>query len=287
MRWADTTCMAWAGSWAMSSHRMAGGEPSQSWFLFGMEGGAFFAHSEGVYLICRDVDEHHRLQWDLAGDEIGQQMMALVKAANGLRRIYPSLRHGEVSHQTSAAAEYMSDWDITGSGNSPIMSHGVLVQVKILHEDRPNGVVAFERVDGLERIVTVINAGQSSWQGGEYGCWVGGGSFKEVFSSQVGLELLTYQALKPLIGQWPRARTGKHLTLTAVDCSGPPIWWLGRAEDERWRDGEHTRWQDVHLVAAAMHTCFRADCPIVEVGNTLSLYSDTCARCISTASVVA
>jgi hypothetical protein len=58
-------------------------------------------------------------------------------------------------------------------------------QVKILHEDRPNGVVAFERVDGLERIVTVINAGQSSWQGGEYGAWVGGGSFQEIFSSQV------------------------------------------------------------------------------------------------------
>ena len=60
------------------------------------------------------------------------------------------------------------------------------MKVKILHEDRPNGVVAFERVEGLERVVTVINAGQSSWQEGEYGCWVGGGSFREVFSSQVG-----------------------------------------------------------------------------------------------------
>ena len=63
------------------------------------------------------------------------------------------------------------------------------VQVKILHEDRPKGIVAFERVDGLERNVTVINLGQSSWQAGEYGCWVGGGSFKEVFSSQVGIVL--------------------------------------------------------------------------------------------------
>ena len=59
------------------------------------------------------------------------------------------------------------------------------VQVKILHEDRPNGVVAFERVDSLERLVTVINAGQSSWQGCEYGAWVGGGSFRQIFSSQV------------------------------------------------------------------------------------------------------
>ena len=69
------------------------------------------------------------------------------------------------------------------------------MKVKILHEDRPNGVVAFERVDGLERIVTVINAGQSSWQGGEYGCWVGGGSFREVFSSQVGMELPSRKSL--------------------------------------------------------------------------------------------
>lgn len=74
------------------------------------------------------------------------------------------------------------------------------MKVKILHEDRPNGVVAFERVDGLERLVTVINAGQSSWQEGEYGCWVGGGTFKEVFSSQVRgrpLELLERGATWP------------------------------------------------------------------------------------------
>ena len=50
--------------------------------------------------ICRDIDEHHRLQWDLAADEVGQQMMALVKAANGLRKTYPSLRHGEVQPWT-------------------------------------------------------------------------------------------------------------------------------------------------------------------------------------------
>jgi len=31
-------------------------------------------------------------------------------------------------------------------------------------QDRPNGVMAFERTDGSERIVTVVNAGRSSFQ---------------------------------------------------------------------------------------------------------------------------
>jgi len=31
-------------------------------------------------------------------------------------------------------------------------------------QDRPNGVMAFERTDGTERIVTVVNAGRSSFQ---------------------------------------------------------------------------------------------------------------------------
>lgn len=54
----------------------------------------------------------------------------------------------------------------------------------ILHEDRQNGVVAFERVhEGLPRMLIVLNAGQSSWAG-DYGAWVGGGSFRRVFSSQ-------------------------------------------------------------------------------------------------------
>ena len=115
-------------------------------------------------------------------------MMALVKAANGLRRAYPSLRHGEVCDQSkllfgdSVMGVCLHVGNVHGTNDSFSSGSG---KVKILHEDRPNGVVAFERVDGLERLVTVINAGQSSWQGGEYGCWVGGGTFNEVFSSQV------------------------------------------------------------------------------------------------------
>jgi len=99
-----------------------------------------------------DIDEHHSLQWDNAADDLGKRMMAAVTAANHLRLEHGALRKG---------------W------------------ANILHEDRPNGVVAFERVcEGEPRIVTVINAGRGSWQKGEYGVWVGGGSFEEVFSSQ-------------------------------------------------------------------------------------------------------
>lgn len=98
------------------------------------------------------VDEWHRAQWSLAEDEIGQGMMSLVSSANALRAKYPVLRYG---------------WP------------------NILHEDRPNGVMACERTaEGEPRIVAVINAGRSYWQAKEYGVWVGGGVFEEIFNSQ-------------------------------------------------------------------------------------------------------
>lgn len=57
-----------------------------------------------------------------------------------------------------------------------------------LHEDRPNGIMAYERAaEGTERIVAVVNAGRGSWQKGEYGVWVGGtGIMEEIYCSQVG-----------------------------------------------------------------------------------------------------
>ncbi|KAG1668585.1 hypothetical protein FOA52_007320 [Chlamydomonas sp. UWO 241] len=99
-----------------------------------------------------DVTNERRMQWDQSTDKIGQDMMAAVAAANALRKQYAVLRKG---------------W------------------ANILHEDRPNGVVAFERVfDGEPRIVCVINAGRKSFQSGDYGCWVGGGAFEQIYSSQ-------------------------------------------------------------------------------------------------------
>jgi hypothetical protein len=45
----------------------------------------------------------------------------------------------------------------------------------------------YERVvEGQERIVVIVNAGQQYWQRNEYGVWVGGGgTFSEIFCSQV------------------------------------------------------------------------------------------------------
>lgn len=48
---------------------------------------------------------------------------------------------------------------------------------------------SYERVaEGEARVIVVVNAGRKSWQDGEYGLWVaGGGSFKQVYCSQVRL----------------------------------------------------------------------------------------------------
>ncbi|KAG2484155.1 hypothetical protein HYH03_017036 [Edaphochlamys debaryana] len=102
-----------------------------------------------------DIEPYERrLQWAQSEDETGQHMMAAFAAANALRLQFPALRRG---------------W------------------ANILHEDRANGVVAFERVvEGETRIVAVINAGRKFWGGTEYGLWVGHaeGRMEEVFCSQ-------------------------------------------------------------------------------------------------------
>jgi hypothetical protein len=48
---------------------------------------------------------------------------------------------------------------------------------------------SYERVaEGEARVIVVVNAARGNWQGGEYGLWVGGGgSFKQVYCSQVRL----------------------------------------------------------------------------------------------------
>ncbi len=94
-----------------------------------------------------------RPQWQLSEDVHGQAMMRLVRETLGLRRAYGAIRRGGAN---------------------------------ILHEDRQNGVVAFERVaEGEARIVCVINASRGFWQKGNYGVWVGGGEFEQVYCSQV------------------------------------------------------------------------------------------------------
>lgn len=99
------------------------------------------------------TDEWHRLQWANVEDDIGRGMLAAVSDANRLRSQYPVLRYG---------------WS-----NS-------------IHEDRGSGVMGYERVaEGEARVIVVVNAARGSWQGGEYGLWVGGeGSFKQIYCSQ-------------------------------------------------------------------------------------------------------
>eukprot|EP00854_Cymbomonas_tetramitiformis_P019855 gene19855-23751_t len=92
-------------------------------------------------------DNERRLNWDLAVDDIGQRTIASVADVNELRKTYRALRLG---------------W------------------CNILHEDRMNGVLAFERaLEGEDRVVVVINAGLNYWQNNEYGVWVSGGVFEQ------------------------------------------------------------------------------------------------------------
>jgi 1,4-alpha-glucan branching enzyme len=78
--------------------------------------------------------------------------MTLCRETNNLRQKYPVLRMG---------------W------------------ANVLHEDRLNGVMAFERVhEDHSRMVIIVNAGQGNWQKTDYGAWVGGGNFQEVFNCQ-------------------------------------------------------------------------------------------------------
>lgn len=96
-------------------------------------------------------DADHGTKWELAEDNTGKAMLAFFSAANGMRWKWATLRKG---------------W------------------CNILHEDRQNGVLGFDRVyDGEERCICVLNAGQNHWAGKEYGLHVGDGRFEQIFCS--------------------------------------------------------------------------------------------------------
>lgn len=96
-------------------------------------------------------DADHSFNWGLAKDDIGVATVAFFGSANKMRETLPVLRKG---------------W------------------CNILHEDRQNGVLGFDRVyDGLERCICILNAGQTFWASTEYQVWVGGGRFAQVFCS--------------------------------------------------------------------------------------------------------
>jgi len=145
---------------------------------------------------ARNTDEWHRLQWDQAADEIGRQMLALFRNANALRRRFPALRRGGVAvlHEVRSlmraraagarraracgvpgrcvrrsACLALCDTCVQpaawlGSQCARGTAGRQLASIMWWLQDRPNGVMAFERTDGTERIVTVVNAGRSSFQ---------------------------------------------------------------------------------------------------------------------------
>eukprot|EP00884_Botryococcus_braunii_P002910 jgi/Botrbrau1/1261/Bobra.0163s0054.1 len=133
-----------------------------------------FMGTEHIQTGWWDISEERRINWDLAADEIGQQTLALFRDANKVRQGSGALRKGYTS---------------------------------ILHEDRPNGVMAFDRTDDSgERILAVVNAGRSLWAGGEYGVYVGSGVFQEILCSQA-----------PIYGGPPDVVSNSGRTLTAHD----------------------------------------------------------------------
>lgn len=98
-----------------------------------------------------DTTPERRPNWHLAQDAIGRGLLAAVGDANALRARFPALRSG---------------W--------PSMTH----------EDRPNGVMAWERnLPGEERVVAVVNAGRAGWSAGEYACFFGDGAYRQVYCS--------------------------------------------------------------------------------------------------------
>ena len=96
-----------------------------------------------------DCTPERRISWDLAKDTIGMQMMSALRDIHRLRAGSGALRYGGT---------------------------------RMLHEDRPNGVIGFERCDGKDRYYVLVNAGLKSF--GKYGAWAEYGVFQEVFCSQ-------------------------------------------------------------------------------------------------------
>lgn len=74
----------------------------------------------------------------------------------------------------------------------------------------------YERVAHDEaRVIVVVNAARHSWQAGDYGLWVGGGgSFKQVYCSQVSQP--AGQPMSALLARWWRERCAEWLQVSAA-----------------------------------------------------------------------
>ncbi|CAI5467795.1 unnamed protein product [Closterium sp. Yama58-4] len=112
-----------------------------------------FMGSESMHPRWWGVTPRDMLDWQYTEDAVGQQMQALVRAANGLRAGSAALQRGAF---------------------------------ETVHYDEVNCVIAFRRQADGETLLVVVNAGEAQWEKNDYGVRVGGGDrpYEEVFNSQ-------------------------------------------------------------------------------------------------------
>ncbi|CAI5944990.1 unnamed protein product [Closterium sp. NIES-64] len=112
-----------------------------------------FMGSETMHPRWWGVTPRDMLDWQYTEDAVGQQMQALVRAANGLRAASAALQRGAF---------------------------------ETVHYDEVNCVIAFRRQTESEALLVVVNAGEAQWEKADYGVRVGGGDqpYVEVFNSQ-------------------------------------------------------------------------------------------------------
>ncbi|CAI7906591.1 unnamed protein product, partial [Closterium sp. NIES-54] len=112
-----------------------------------------FMGSETMHPRWWGVTPRDMLDWQYTEDAVGQQMQALVRAANGLRAASAALQRGAF---------------------------------ETVHYDEVNCVIAFWRQTESETLLVVVNAGEAQWEKADYGVRVGGGDrpYVEVFNSQ-------------------------------------------------------------------------------------------------------
>ncbi|CAI5471933.1 unnamed protein product [Closterium sp. Yama58-4] len=112
-----------------------------------------FMGSESMHPRWWGVTPRDMLDWQYTEDAVGQQMQALVRAANGLRTASAALQRGAF---------------------------------ETVHYDEVNCVIGFRRQTDGETLLVVVNAGEAQWEKRDYGVRVGGGDrpYVEVFNSQ-------------------------------------------------------------------------------------------------------
>lgn len=131
-------------------------------------------------------------------DDIGSTLITAMRDANRLRDRFPAIRRGwaNILHEDRqngarharstlprAHRKKMLPYTARAAGPAAPRCDSRIACCSLCAAWRA-GVMAWERVfDGEVRIVCVFNAGRRLFTKGDYGMWVGGGRFREVFNS--------------------------------------------------------------------------------------------------------